>query len=216
MKIIPIALFILCSVLFVGCNADRQSAPPAESVPIEASQTESSLSASAEDSVSKSEEEETAQSPAANEATDLSQPIATDNEPIEIEAEYFPTGEQQHIIMNPRFRFALTMPDTWKAFDRSANGDGYFIDCGNPAVDIRVYGRYNVVPKEEDESGETFALANGQTGWIEQIPGESIHYSYLADERIITFYVNYQQDAQWYAEQSENLAAIATTLRDTQ
>lgn len=212
MKTILATAAIFPLLLFSACSAGNESAPP----PIDAGHPESSLAAPAEAARSEGASEDTSLSPSASEDTAQSQPFQTDNEPIAIEADYVPTGEQQHSIMNPRFRFALTMPNTWKAFDRSANGDGYFIDCGNPAIDIRVYGRYEVVPIEEEQSGDAFAFASGQTGWALQSPGESIHYFYLADERIITFYVGYEDDEQWYDEHRDALALIAATLRDTQ
>lgn len=47
-------------------------------------------------------------------------------QPTGDEAEYFAIDGQRHIVINARFGFSITLPNTWRAFSRSENGDGYF------------------------------------------------------------------------------------------
>jgi len=47
-------------------------------------------------------------------------------------------------VSNPRFGFLISIPATWNENDESANGDGYFINCLNNKIDMRVFGSNDI------------------------------------------------------------------------
>jgi len=123
-------------------------------------------------------------------------------------------------VHNARFNFWLTIPSEWKASDRSVNGDGYFIECGNENIDMRVYGSYAVLPQDyylNTDDGSVvadFLFDGGIVGWQKQKADTYIQFFYYSNARYITFHLNYQNDPVWFNENEEKINLIAKTLRD--
>lgn len=158
--------------------------------------------------------------PASEEEIDLLQSDSTVPE-HETEAQYFPiTDTATKAIGNARFDFWITIPSDWKAFARSENGDGYFIECGNKNIDIRVYGQNDVLPEEfyinSDDGGivSEFKFDSGISGWSISKENSSIKFLYNTNERYVVFYINYEDDLEWFEENKEEIFLTAKTLQD--
>lgn len=145
----------------------------------------------------------------------VKEPVDVESEqPMGDEAEYFAVDGQRHIVINARFGFSITLPNTWRAFSRSVNGDGYFITCENPNIDMRVYGINEAIPIEENDKMKPFVFDSGITGWYEEVHGESLMFSYRSDEKIICLYVKYAGEETWFNEHKETVMTAAKSLRD--
>jgi len=139
-----------------------------------------------------------------------------------IEVQYFSFNDTQtKVIGNPRFDFWLTIPTEWKAYDRSHNGDGYYIDCENKNIDMRVYGEYSPLPEDfyiksnDDDSTVTeFVFDSGINGWQITKVNHFTKFLYKSNGRYITFYLQYENDPTWFDESQEKILLIARTLRD--
>jgi len=135
---------------------------------------------------------------------------------IETEAAYYHVDEHHHKILNARFKFSITMPKTWRAFDHSTNGDGYFIECDNPNVDIRVYGQNDLGDTlTAEEYSEEFPFSSGIVGWITIESSNSITISYRSDGRIIEMYVGYEGEEDWLIDNLETILLAAGSMCDT-
>lgn len=126
------------------------------------------------------------------------------------EANYHPaTSPRYKQLGSPRFNFWLDIPVDWRAFDRSATGDGYFLEVGNASVDARAYGSYMDDPGRHPER-KRFVFADGSQGWRETTPD---HTSYIRPEgdRFLYFYV--QAPAAWMKQNADAIAHVAASLR---
>lgn len=138
------------------------------------------------------------------------------------EAEYFPAEDQEFKKAgNARFNFWFDIPNNWKAIDRSANGDGYFIITEDENVDIRVYGANRILEPEayyseiagEQGKIQEFTFRNGDAGKMITRPGGEIHFVRCEKDRYISLYVNYGEDKQWYENNGDLMAVVAESLR---
>ncbi|MEZ5013448.1 MAG: hypothetical protein R2794_04090 [Chitinophagales bacterium] len=137
-------------------------------------------------------------------------------DPIE-EAGYLPADDPAwKTIIIDRFHFALEIPATWKALDKSNNGDGYFLDCGVEQADIRVYGENisaNPVMAEAElaacDKMEDIHFANGYPG-THCFQGKDDYYYYDTPDLRMIFYVH--ADAQWKRDHAEVLDRVAKSL----
>lgn len=140
----------------------------------------------------------------------------------EEQAEYFSTDNPDYkTIGNARFNFWIDIPNDWKAFDSSANGDGYFIVSDNNLIDIRVYGGllingsddYLKVLKDNDGEISDFTFRDGTNG-IEVVKSTSeTEFTCLLKDRYISLYVNYGADKAWLEKNKDIVMYIAKSLR---
>ena len=122
-------------------------------------------------------------------------------------------------IGNARYNFFVTIPHNWQAVDRAENGDGYFIECGNSNIDMRVYGA-NYLPELGELNGlvgESFAFTCGVHGFI-AIGDDALTCSYLSEDEssVISFYIDYSGNPDWFAKNEETVMMVAQSLRDEQ
>lgn len=134
------------------------------------------------------------------------------------EAEYYSDGDSKS-FGNARYNFWITIPQEWRAFDRSGNGDGYFIECGNPDIDMRVFGG-NYLPELEDTNkiaGEAFLFDSGVQGFADA-DDDTLTWSYISEveNNVISFYIDYSNDPAWFSEHEETVMTVAKSLRDGQ
>lgn len=139
----------------------------------------------------------------------------------ETEAEYFPADNPEtKNIGNTKFNFWITIPSDWKAFGRSENGDGYFIECENKNIDIRVYGQNDVLPSDhsyknvDGSVASEFVFDNGLSGWQTMKEKSYIKFFYSIDEKRVEFYISYENDLEWYDANKEKILMTAKTLRN--
>jgi len=140
---------------------------------------------------------------------------------IPVEADYVPAGEGFHSVGVARYNFWLTIPERWRAFDTARNGDGYYLDCGNEGIDARTYGgnylpevEQDGYPHREGQQVTDFVFDSGTVGVAVLLPEQSVRYLYIQDGRVITFFVNFSQDPDWYEANRTLLEQVAGTLRD--
>ncbi len=117
---------------------------------------------------------------------------------------------------NERYGFSFEIPDTWKAIDKSNNGDGYFLDCGDKKTDLRIYGENiegNEIMAEMElkscERTENFKFANGYPGTICYQSGDTYYYYDTPKIRIV-FYVH--ADSKWKQRNMEAVNTIAKSI----
>ena len=133
---------------------------------------------------------------------------------IEVKAEFVSYGNGYKGLGNPRFNFWITIPDEWNAYSRAANGDGYYLTCDDPDVDMRVYG-YNYLPEIEDVSeGEPFIFDSEVQGVCIR-KQNTMSWKYLSDDkRMICFYIDYSKNPMWFREHESEVLKAAYSLRD--
>ena len=122
-------------------------------------------------------------------------------------------------IGNARYNFFVTIPHEWQAVDRSENGDGYFIECENSNIDMRVYGA-NYLPELGELNGlvgKPFAFTGGVQGLI-NIDDGILTCSYLSEDEtsVISFYIDYSGDPAWFEKNEETVMLVAQSLRNTE
>lgn len=124
-------------------------------------------------------------------------------------------GSQE--MYNERFRFYCTIPATYTVSDKSNNGDGYYIQCGDAGTDIRVYGESltdNPLAAELALKGcertEKFRFANGYPGLLCFQSGDRYYYYDTPNTRI-TLYVH--ADARWFERNEATILQIAQSIR---
>lgn len=128
-----------------------------------------------------------------------------------IEASYFPTESSTFKkVGNPRFNFWFDIPTDWRAFDRSANGDGYFLDVGNPGVDVRAYGSGLDVVLDQSQDKTPFRFADGKLGW--RLTKET-SMTYVRPEGDHFLYLYVQAPAAWVKKNEEAISRVARSLR---
>lgn len=129
-------------------------------------------------------------------------------------------GTETKIIGNARFNFWMTIPSDWKVFNRSENDDGYFIECENKGIDMRVYGENDVLPddfyitSDDDSLVSEFVFDSGISGWQITKVNYYTKFLYKDNGRYITFYLDYENDFEWFEENQEKILLVAKTLRD--
>lgn len=79
---------------------------------------------------------------------------------------------------------------------------------------MHVYGINEAVPIEENDKMKPFVFDSGITGWCEEVPGESLMFSYRFDGKIICLYVKYAGEETWFNEHKETFMTAAESLRD--
>jgi hypothetical protein len=138
------------------------------------------------------------------------------------EAKYYPSPKSGFkYAYNENFDFWFDLLEDWKAFDRSENGDGYFIVSENPKMDIRVYGMYKTGTDEEfynelaGKKGtvENFTFDDGVVGKRIFFTGSKVYYVHGDVDTYICFYVNFKNDQAWYEANNEKLNEVAASLR---
>ena len=108
-----------------------------------------------------------------------------------------------------RFDFWFDIPVQWRAIDRSANGDGYFIATGEPGTDLRVFGTF--VPSDRSSQLiEPFTFRDGAIGERFSRPGEIVFQRTEGDRSFVFQAVAPQS---WLDAHTEQIAAIAQSLR---
>jgi hypothetical protein len=122
----------------------------------------------------------------------------------------FPTASDPYnTVINPTFNFRLDLPAGWRAINKSANGDGYFLDVGNPAVDARAYGSY--WDSLSDRPHRTpFKFADGKTGWRANALGH-VTYARAEGDRFLFLYV--EAPASWLNQNAGTVDRVAKSLR---
>lgn len=138
------------------------------------------------------------------------------------EAEYYPTDNTGYkMIGNARFNFWIDIPNGWKAFDRSVNGDGYIILADNTNIDIRANGGLNIKSPQENiddlnsdnKSVSDFTFRNGMVGKQVIKSDSEMRFTCFFSDRHINFYVNYEKDKNWFNENKDTILYIAKSLR---
>lgn len=145
--------------------------------------------------------------------------VPQDKFPAVEEAKYFPSSiANYHSIANPRFNFWIDIPESWRAIDSFANGDGYYIQCGTPRIDIRVYGGYSVTADTESikllagKSGKVsrFAFKDGTEGFRISV-GNKLYFVRFGQGKQITLYVS--ANTKWLKREARTIEAVARSLR---
>lgn len=143
-------------------------------------------------------------------------------EEIGKEARYYPTSLLNFkTAYNENFDFWFDLPEDWKAFDRSENGDGYFIVTDNPLMDVRVYGMFRTGTDEDfynsltGKNGtiEDYTFSDGEKGKKILIAGSKVYFIHIDGDTYICFYVNFGKDKAWYESNAEKINSIAASLR---
>lgn len=123
-------------------------------------------------------------------------------------------------VVNTRFHYFFEIPAAWKAVDKSNNGDGFYIDCGNKNVDIRIYGEAlegNEITAELElqacDKTETYLFGNGYPG-IKCIQDNDEYYYYDTPLTRIVCYIN--ADAAWKKENMQLLNAMVKSITSMQ
>lgn len=140
--------------------------------------------------------------------------------PFNDEASYYSTGNADFkTTANPRFNFWFDIPNSWQAFARSQNGDGYSIETGDKNVDLRIYGGWKVF--SDDETYEMIMENDGKMSDFEFRDGiKGKHFikndsqSFMRNEenRRITLYIE-TKDKKWLEENMEKILYIARSIR---
>ncbi len=162
--------------------------------------------------------------PQSTEHVDSLQEPPSVNEYIEkesTEATYLEDGQTDiKTVTNTRFDFYFEIPSTWKAIDKSNNGDGYFLDSGNKSVDLRIYGEAlegnEMMAEMELQSctkTEKFIFRNGYPG-IKCFQKGDEYYYYDTPLTRIVFYIH--ADAAWIKQNATLLTEIAKSLTSGQ
>lgn len=119
-------------------------------------------------------------------------------------------------IYNERFDFQFTVPGHYTVTEKSNNGDGYFVSCGDEGVDIRVYGENisdNQVMAEMElnacESKITFQFKNGYPGLLCLQSGDRYYY-YDTPKTRVTLYIH--APARWFERNAQLVETIAKSL----
>ncbi|TES92876.1 MAG: hypothetical protein E3J87_03745 [Candidatus Cloacimonadota bacterium] len=146
---------------------------------------------------------------------DISKKVNT----TDAEAEYFPIENSEYkTVANARFNFWFDLPKTWKAIDKSATGDGYFIITDNEKVDIRIYGSNKVLPDEDYYESLTkdrgqiqdFEFRDGTKG-KRIICKDILYFIRHEEDKRISFYIKADED--WYRKNKDILTHIAKSIR---
>ncbi|KQV46307.1 hypothetical protein ASC95_27295 [Pelomonas sp. Root1217] len=128
-----------------------------------------------------------------------------------IEAHYFNTGDGNvKKVGNPRFNFWFDIPASWRAFDRSANGDGYFLDVGIAGVDVRTYGSWMDFDLDQSQNKTPFKFADGKLGW--RLTKET-SVTYVRPEGDHFLYLYVRAPAAWVKSNEEAIINVARSLR---
>lgn len=109
------------------------------------------------------------------------------------------SAEDFHKIVNARYQFSFHIPKTWRAFDKSGNGDGFFVEIPNSdSVDVRVFGE-QINPALEDFYWESCEKLEEYT-FTESLKGKrcidknEMTYSLKKNEERIIIYVKNHDD----------------------
>lgn len=167
---------------------------------------------------SESVQEETSSAPFVDFSHIEENTFQNENRDAEKEVAYFKEDENSHTILNTRFHYFVTIPKSWRAFDRSVNGDGYFIECDNPNVDIRVYGQYDLGEDFVYEGAHSmeYIFESGIVGWITTESERSITAAYRSEGRVIEMYIGFEGEEDWLTENLETVLRTAGSLWDAQ
>ena len=133
------------------------------------------------------------------------------------EANYHATEDNAFLkVVNERYDFSFEIPKAWKAIDKSNNGDGFYIDCGNKSVDMRVYGENlegNEIMAEMElktcVSTEDYKFGDGYPG-IKCNQNSDTYYYYDTPQTRIVFYIH--ADKKWNSENAATVNAIAKSI----
>jgi hypothetical protein len=141
-----------------------------------------------------------------------------------IEAGYYPsenTGTK--FIRHGMFTFWLEVPSEWRAYDWSVNGWGYKVESGDDNIVMGLSGSRdfltNSLPdfifnRDDGSVLSEFVFDSGISGWQIEKTDEFIEFIYRSKGRFPTFYVNYEKDPAWFAENREKIIDIAKTMND--
>lgn len=138
------------------------------------------------------------------------------------EAKYYPSAVLDFkAAYNESFDFWFDIPEAWKAFDRSENGDGYFIVPDKANTDIRVYGMYKTGTDEEffqtlagkKGTTEDFVFSDGAIGKKVLITGAREYFVRMDGDTYICFYISFNDNLTWVENNAETLLKIAESLR---
>ncbi len=121
-------------------------------------------------------------------------------------------------IGNARFNFWFDIPDDWKATDKSANGDGYFIDTRNNEIDVRIYGShvfpesdyYTELKLDPKYSSQRFVFHDGFVGTFLRKDKELIFIRSERDVHIIFFL---EGKDEWMKKNEHLIKRIAGSIR---
>jgi hypothetical protein len=135
------------------------------------------------------------------------------------EATYFPAHDPDYrTCSNAKFGFWFDLPRGWRAVDRSAVGDGYFIECGEHGIDIRIYGMQREPNDDElfrtmvgdPEKVEPFSFRDGANGSV--LFMDHIRYFVRSTPEVrVMLYV--KADEAWYQKNKEIILAMARSIR---
>jgi len=128
-----------------------------------------------------------------------------------VEAHYYPTSRTTFKkVGNARFNFWIDLPAGWHAYDRSANGDGYFLDVGSANVDARAYGSGMDFDLEQSQTKRRFKFADGKMGW-RLTKANGVTYIREEDGHFLHLYV--QAPEAWFKTNEAVLVIVAQSLR---
>lgn len=118
-------------------------------------------------------------------------------------------------VKNNRYQFTFDMPESWKAVDKSNNGDGYYLDAGDVNVDFRIYGETLTGVQDIDNAGVTcdavaeFVFTDGTKG-TKCTDSGLLYFFYTQKKKRVTMYVN--APVEWKKKNVQAINHIAQSI----
>ncbi len=135
------------------------------------------------------------------------------------EAVYFPSEDARYKTCgNAKFNFWFDLPNEWRAFDKSAVGDGYFLECDNEDTDIRIFAMQRAQSDEEwyrmmlGDHGEMlpFTFADGKQGTM--LSNDTVRY-FVRNTDVLRILLYVKTDTAWYEHNAEAVLHTAKSIR---
>ncbi|MFN0276415.1 MAG: hypothetical protein ACKVPJ_11750 [Chitinophagales bacterium] len=98
-------------------------------------------------------------------------------------------------VVNNRYNFSFEMPESWKAVDKSNNGDGFYLDAGDINVDFRIYGETLTGIDDIDSEGIScdavaeYVFADGTKG-TKCTDNGLLYFFYPQKKKRVNVYIN--------------------------
>jgi len=201
-------IMIIISALFCSCNNSKSESSGNDEVK----------------KIENNQNENKDQEKVINQSNTETKAIAStnNNQTTDKEAKYFTsTNSDYKKIGNARYNFWIDIPNEWKAFESSSNGDGYFIISDNDKIDIRVYGgilvsgaqNYLDILKGDNGIVGDFKFNSNIIGKQVSKTDSNVTYTCSLGDIHLDFYVNYEKDKSWFDKNKSIIQNIAKSLR---
>ena len=119
-------------------------------------------------------------------------------------------------IENLRYGFTAQIPRDWEVTEPSDNGDGFILkvpDKKDGGADIRIYGSYEPLTKEENEKDtlEIFSFSDGREGQALNDGHNFVVQRILGESRFVVFSVK-ENSPGWINKHQKLLMQIAESI----